>query len=74
MPIIQYRILVMRVPDEPKAKWRIRVCTNGRGKFIDSGDLASKAEATRIARSLFRLNREPDFSGKGLAQWTEERP
>jgi len=73
MPTIQYQISVRRVPDAPHAKWRIQVSTNRRGVFIESGDLPSKAEATRIARCLFRLNREADYDAKGLNQWVEER-
>jgi len=80
MPIIQYQISVKRrdkevIPPPPGYKWNWFICvsTNRRGIFLSSVGLASKAEATRIARSLFRLNREPDFSGKGLAQWVEER-
>ncbi|HUX39318.1 MAG TPA: hypothetical protein VMV44_15570 [Rectinemataceae bacterium] len=80
MPTIQYRIEVRRKDKEVippplgyKWSWAIYVSTNRRGTFISSVGLASKAEAVRIARTLFRLNREPDISLKGLAQWVEER-
>ena len=77
MAIIQYQISIRRAPSlvgETKSKWVISVATNRRGTFVSSGDLPSKAEGIRIARTLFRINREPDVSLKGLAQWTEERP
>ena len=80
MPIIQYQINVRRrdekiIPPPPGHKWAwsIQVATNRRGTFLSSIGLVSKAEAIRIARTLFRLNREPDISLKGLAQWVEER-
>ena len=80
MPTIQYRIEVKKrdqniipAPPDHKWNWAIHVSTPRRGTFISSVGLASKAEAIRIARKLFRLNREPDFSGKGMAQWVEER-
>ena len=80
MPNIQYRIDVKKrdqniipAPPDHKWNWAIHVSTPRRGTFISSVGLASKAEAIRIARKLFRLNREPDFDGKGLAQWVEER-
>lgn len=74
MAIIQYQIEVRRERRVIEDKWRILVSTNRRGIFIESDDLPSKAEGIRIARTLFRINREPDVSLKGLAQWTEERP
>lgn len=73
MAIIKYQIIVKREGGILKDKWGISVSTTRRGTFIESGDFGSKANAIRIARSLFRLNREPDISLKGLAKWVEER-
>lgn len=74
-----YKITVSRngvpiiLPVGHKWSWVIRVSAPHRGEFLFAGPFSSRADAIRVAKKLFRMNRDPDVVEKLESIWYEER-